>query len=234
MGDIFLTLYREFENQLTRVRRVWTLIKSSVWSQNICGNLRKTTLLAINFQQNANQIEIMTVSSDRCKSEKKKIVNFLLRSFFSRECSSTGSNDCFDVILVVFVVLYFRMQNLDEMGFPALQWGFGSLFWNSNKGSLFYSHCAFACKIWTKFVEKLGRSAGVGKKAERRWLQNSNVNILTCRWHGPILWLTLTGQGGIPFARLSIGCLLGLLTCWNVHDSSQQFILAYDMQTLLY
>jgi hypothetical protein len=128
MGDIFLTLYREFENQLTRVRRVWTLIKSSVWSQNICGNLRKTTLLAINFQQNANQIEIMAVSSDRCKSEKKKIVNFLLRSFFSRECSSTGSNDCFDVILVVFVVLYFRMQNLDEMGFPALQWGFGSLF----------------------------------------------------------------------------------------------------------
>jgi hypothetical protein len=41
--DYFLTPYRKFENQLTRVRRVWTLIKFSVWSQKICGNLRKTT-----------------------------------------------------------------------------------------------------------------------------------------------------------------------------------------------
>jgi hypothetical protein len=42
--EYFLTPYREFENQLTPVRRVWTLFKLSVWSQKSCRNLRKTTL----------------------------------------------------------------------------------------------------------------------------------------------------------------------------------------------
>jgi hypothetical protein len=41
-----LTPYREFENQLTRVRRGWTLIKFSVWSQKIVGISEKLLFIS--------------------------------------------------------------------------------------------------------------------------------------------------------------------------------------------
>jgi hypothetical protein len=40
-----LTPCREFHNQLMRVRRGWTLIKFSVWSQKNCGNNKKNYAL---------------------------------------------------------------------------------------------------------------------------------------------------------------------------------------------
>jgi hypothetical protein len=48
--DYFLNPYREFENQLTHVRRVWMLIKFLVWSQKMCGNLKKLRFRATQFQ----------------------------------------------------------------------------------------------------------------------------------------------------------------------------------------